>query len=252
MEHFIKLAVTSSLMAFLISGPAQSQPRTVQSAGKRGLVIIVGGIGGTDIAGFAAQWSLPRVGIQAEIREFRWQHGRGHYLRDLQDMRNALQKAADLAREIYRIKAGDPERPIYLVGKSGGSGLVLAAAEQLPPGTLERIILLSAAVAPSYDLRPALRATKHELVSFYSPFDLFILGWGTNHFGTIDRVYGPSAGLRGFVVPKSLSAEDRQLYDRLVQLPWNPSMILEGHAGGHLGTSMPAFIAKEVAPWLKP
>jgi hypothetical protein len=28
-------------------------------------------------------------------------------------------------------------------------------------------------------------------------------------------------------------------------------MILEGHLGAHLGTAMPAFLAKEVAPWLK-
>jgi pimeloyl-ACP methyl ester carboxylesterase len=219
---------------------------------KRALVIVVGGVGGIDIAGIAAQWSLPRAGIHAEIREFRWTHGRGHHIRDLQDTEHYLQKAAELALEINQVQAADPDRPIYLVGKSGGTGIVLAAAEQLPPASLERIVLLSAAVAPTYDLRPALRATKHEVVAFYSPFDLFVLGWGTKRFGTMDRYYGSSAGLRGFVVPAGLTPQDRLLYDRLVQLPWTPSMIWEGNTGGHLGTSMPAFMAKEVAPWLKP
>ena len=91
-------------------------------------------------------------------------------------------------------------------------------------------------------------ATKGEIVSFYSPYDLVILGWGTSRFGSIDRVYGPSAGLRRFKVPANLSPEDEALYARLVQVPWHAAMILEGHAGGHVGTSLPAFIRTEVAP----
>ena len=42
------------------------------------------------------------------------------------------------------------------------------------------------------------------------------------------------------------------LYNRLVQVRWMPSMILEGHTGGHLGTAMPTFLNREVVPWLKP
>ena len=95
-------------------------------------------------------------------------------------------------------------------------------------------------------------ATKGEIVSFYSPHDHFILGWGTSQFGTVDRVYGPSAGLRKFTLPKDLNEHDRAMYDRLVEVPWNPRMICEGHTGTHFGTSLPAFLAKEVAPWLKP
>jgi hypothetical protein len=236
------LSNTSSLFA---NPPSPAQP-------KRGVVIVVGGVGGLDFLGMAAHWALPRAGVRHDIQEFVWTHGRGHFFKDLQDTRHFLKKAEDLAREIRRIKAVDPERPVFLLGKSGGTGLVLAAAAQLPPDTLERIILLSAAVAPDFDLRPVLRATRHELVSFYSPLDRVILGWGTSQFGTIDRFYGPSAGLRGFLVPKNLSPEDQALYDRVVQLPWEPKMIWQGHTGGHMGTSMPAFVGKEVTPWLKP
>lgn len=28
-------------------------------------------------------------------------------------------------------------------------------------------------------------------------------------------------------------------------------MIVEGHCGAHLGSAMPGFLGKEVAPWLK-
>ena len=88
------------------------------------------------------------------------QAGWGQMFRDLQDTRHVLNKAEELAGEIRRIKAIDPDRPVYLVGKSGGTGLALATAELLPPQTLERVILLSAAVSPTYDLRRALEAKR--------------------------------------------------------------------------------------------
>src|SRR5262249_10997938 len=157
-----------------------------------------------------------------------------------------------LAAEVRKVKEEDPDRRVYLVGRSGGSGLVLLTAEMLLPETLERVVLLSAAVSPGYDLRPALRTCRGGIVSFYSRADQLQLNLGTRQFGTVDRVYGPSAGLKGFVVPADLSAEDRALYGRLVQVPWRPRMLLEGHAGTHMGTFLPAFLGVEVAPWLRP
>jgi hypothetical protein len=205
-----------------------------------------------DVLGPSAKCAFPRAGLSLEVRDFVWTHGWGRWLQDLQDTRYLLQKAEVLAGEIRQAKSEDCSRPIYLVGKSGGTGLVLAAAEQLPPGTLERIILLSTAVAPTYDLRAALRATRGEIVSFYSSLDRFILGWGTTQFGTVDRFYCPSAGLCGFQVPDNLGPEDRALYRRLVEVPWTPHMLLEGNPGAHFGTSLPTFLGKEVAPWLRP
>jgi hypothetical protein len=218
----------------------------------RGIVIVVGGVGGIDVAGCSAQLVLPHKGIQHEVVDFYWSHGKGQIFKDLQDTRHALRKADELAWLVWSYRLFQPDRPIYLIGKSGGAGLVLAAVERLPRGMIERVILLSAAVSPAYDLRPALRAVKQEIVSFYSPCDRFVLGWGTSHFGTIDRFYGPSAGLLGFQVPKNLNSEDRALYDRLVQFPWHSGMIWQGHFGGHIANSLPIFMAREVVPWLKP
>jgi pimeloyl-ACP methyl ester carboxylesterase len=234
----------------LTKSPAPAKPPVVSQ--KAGIVFVVEGVGGFDVFGTSARWALPRAGVRHEIRDFVWTHGWGHVLKDLQDAQHMVRKAGDLAQEIRAVKALAPERPVYVVAKSGGTGVALVAAEQLPPGTLERMILLSSAVSPTYDLRPALRATKYEIVSFHSPYDQVVLGWGTRQFGTIDRVRGPSAGLHGFVIPANLSAADRALYDRLVQVRWHASMLLEGHTGAHSGTSMPAFMTKEVAPWLKP
>ena len=217
-----------------------------------GIVFVADGVGGFDVLGLVAEHVLPKAGVTHEIRRFVWQHGTGHYLRDLQDIRYMLDKAEELAVEVRRVKVEDPNRRIFLVGRSGGAGLVLATAELLPPDTIEHMVLLSAAVAPHYDLRPALRATHGQIISYYSDHDQVVLNWGTREFGTIDRWYGPSAGLHGFRVPEDLSAADRHLYDRLVQVPWRASMIFEGHLGTHAGTNAPAFVAREVATWLKP
>jgi hypothetical protein len=222
------------------------------TAVKPGIVYVVGGVGGIDILGLSAQWALPLAGLPHEVRDFVWTHGWGRWFQDLKDTPHLRSRAEILAAEVRKAKAEDPDRPIYLIGKSGGTGLVLAAAEQLPPNTLERIILLSSAVSPRYDLRGAFRATKGEIVSFYSPYDQLILGWGTSQFGTVDRIYGPSAGMVGFRMPEGLSQADRALYSRLVEVPWTWRMVLQGYTGGHSGTSLPTFLASEVAPWLKP
>jgi hypothetical protein len=232
-------------------GAADAQAPPDRRAAQRGVVFLVGGIGGFDSMENMASVVFPAAGIRHELREFSWTHGKGSFLKDLQDTRHVMQKAEELVGQIEQQHSRQPERPIYLVAKSGGTGLALLAAAQLSAGTLERLILISAAVTPDYDLRPALRATRREVVSFCSKNDQLILNWGTRQFGTVDRFYGPSAGLRGFVVPSNLDREDRDLYLRLVQVRWKPRMLLHGYAGTHTSTSTPGFLLAEVVPWLK-
>jgi len=217
-----------------------------------GLVILVEGIGGIDIIGKSANVSFKLAGLPHEVHHFNWTHGTGHFLRDLQDTQHILKKADELAAFIKDYRAKHPRRPIYIVGKSGGTGLVLYALQALPANTVDRVVLLSAAVAPTFDLRPALRATRRELVSFHSQNDRMILGLGTSKFGTIDRYYGNAAGLNGFVVPEKAGTEDRQLYQRLIQVPFTSRMLREGAGtGSHASTSMPWFLSSEVVPWLR-
>jgi hypothetical protein len=219
---------------------------------ERDLVFVVEGVGGFDIFAPSVHWALNHSGLPHEFRHFVWTHGWGHILKDLQDSPHLALEAEALAAEVSRAKTTFPLRRIYLIGKSGGAALVLGAAEKLPPATLERIILLSAAVSPIYDLRGALRATSREIISFYSDHDQIVLGYGTRKFGTADRAFSASAGLHGFLVPRDLSAADQNLYRRLIQVPWTPSMMTEGNFGGHAGTNSPFFLRKEVTPWLLP
>jgi hypothetical protein len=240
-----------ALGAALAPAAARAQCAAPEPPTSPGLVIIVGGVGGWDTLPTSAQVVCPLAGVPHQVYDFVWGHGWGRFFTDLLDSPHLAQKGDELAGLILHYKAGAPDRPVYVVAKSGGSAVALFAAERLPPGTLERLILISAAVRPDYDLRPALRATRREVVSYHSNLDRLILGWGTRTFGTADRVYCRGAGCTGFVPPPDLDAEGLRAYGRLVQIPWRPRMLLQGYAGGHSGNSFPLFLLVHVVPWLR-
>jgi pimeloyl-ACP methyl ester carboxylesterase len=231
---------------------ASSAALSAAEATLTGTVFVVGGVGGLDPIQACAPWMLPRAGVPHHIEVFTWTHGKCRLLRDLQDVRHVLAQAERLAAVVREVQAREPGRPIYLLGHSAGAGVILAAAEKLPPASVERIVLLSAAVSPSYDLRGALRACRRELVSFNSTYDRLCLDWCTSLFGTVDRVYGPAAGLDGFQLPPDLDDEGVRLYRQLVQVPWRLEMVWKCTDGSHHGPCMPIFLAHLVAPWLMP
>jgi Serine aminopeptidase, S33 len=238
------------LLVFWQPTSVWSQPVSAESS--KGVVIVLGGVGGLDLLSSTAQSALRRAGVQHDVREFVWTHGKGRPFTDLRDTVHLRRKAEELADLIRLLKAENPNCPIFLLAKSGGAGLGLKAAELLPACTLERIVLLAPAVSPHYDLCRALQATRGEIVSFHSAHDQIVLNLGTRQFGTIDRVYGPAAGLHGFRAPDAdRSADNVELYRRLVQIPWTSRNLLEFNNGSHMGSALPAFLATEVAPWLR-
>jgi pimeloyl-ACP methyl ester carboxylesterase len=236
------------IVAFVLSSQV-AWPAEPACGAKPGVVFVVGGVGGVDPLQSWAQVALPLAGVPHEVRVFEWTHSKFRYLRDLQDTRYLKEKAGELAAQVMAVKAEDASRPVFLMGHSAGAALVLEAAGDLPPGALDRIIVLSAAVSPGYDLRPALRATRGEVVSFNSPLDRFMLSFGTNFFGTVDRYYVNAAGMEGFKAPDDLDEEGRRLYSRLVQSAWSADMFFE-RGCLHNSTCMPLFLSRQVTPWL--
>lgn len=218
-----------------------------------GLVMVADGIGGLDICGRWMTRVVRSAGLPLSVEVHHWGHGRGRWLADLTDEENHQLHSAAIARRVEGFLAQHPGAPVYLVGKSGGTGLVVWALERLPEASVERAILLSPALSPSYDLSNAFRALRRELVVFHSPLDLVLLGAGTSLFGTVDRVRSVGAGLVGFRPPDGADDETRGLYrDRLRQVRWTPSMVREAYLGGHFAVDWPPFLKRYVLPWLKP
>lgn len=245
------LPVVFSLSCLTLNTSIAQDQDTKPTKVRPGVVILVEGIGGFNLMQLSGKIGFHNAGLPHKVEQFYWSHGFGRFMCDLQDERHVLEKGMDLAKEIWKRKKENPKEPIYLIGHSGGTGVAVRAAELLPKNTIQRMILLSSALSPEYNLVPALSACKNGIVSYYSPHDHFFLRFGTSQFGTIDRMYCTSAGCQGFEVPKELFACEKQAYSNLRQIPWNSKMILHGNFGNHTGTVQPSFLEHEVSRWLR-
>jgi len=228
----------------------------IEAADRRrcGLVLVADGIGGFDLCGTALRYVLAAEGLNYAIHVFPWGHGFGRWFADLTNVSNRDLKAALLADQVRQFRDCQPDEPVFLIAKSGGSGVVVKALEQLEEQTVERAIFLAPALSPGYDLTTALRAVTREMVVFWSPLDLFMLGAGTRIFGTADRVRTASAGLVGFRVPPPLAVSGSYpagQYAKLRQVRWAPRMAASGYLGGHLGPDSPVFLKNYVVPLLR-
>jgi pimeloyl-ACP methyl ester carboxylesterase len=188
--------------------------------------------------------------LACAVESFRWGHGFGRWYADLTNLAHGGRQAARVADSICRFRAEHPGEPVFVVGKSGGAGIAVWALERLEPEAVERVVLLSPALSPRYDLTAALRAVQRDMVVYWSPLDVVFLGAGTRLFGTIDGVRTRGAGMMGFDVPaqKEPEGERRRQYAKLRQVRWRPRMAGLGHLGGHFGADQPRFLLRYVVP----
>ncbi len=157
-----------------------------------------------------------------------------------------LARAKTLANQLRDWRRDQPDVKLSVVGLSGGAGIALFACEELPDDfVFERMVLLSGAVSPGYDLTRALRMCRRGIVNYYSSLDSAVLEAGTTNHGTMDRIFRPSSGFAGFMTP-----EDKKLAAKLEQVAWDQSMAKLGNDGLHWGSLAPAFLREYVVPWL--
>jgi pimeloyl-ACP methyl ester carboxylesterase len=179
-----------------------------------------------------------------------WSYGPGRYLADQLDYAHAREAGCQLAARVTAYRQSYPDSRVYLVGHSAGSAVVLAAAENLPPASLERIVLLAPAVSGAYDLRPALCAARLGIDNFCSERDWAVLGLGVGLVGTTDRRWTSAAGRVGFR-PVVGSPDDVALYAKLREHPWDACVTWTGNTGGHFGTYQePRYLHAYVLPLL--
>jgi pimeloyl-ACP methyl ester carboxylesterase len=223
----------------------QPAPATVPMA--QGVVIVCDGSGDfrTLSTGLARAVSAARMPLYVET--FVWSHGYGRYVIDHTDHCNHIEMGRILAARVCAYRRAYPNLRIYLVAHSAGNAVALAAAERLPPDTLDRIVLLAPSVSPGYDLRPALASSREGIDAFVSERDRVVLGVAMYVVGTADRCVGPAAGHVGFR-PVVYNPADAALYSRLRQHAWHPAVSWTGNEGGHYGNNRATFLGPYVLP----
>lgn len=151
--------------------------------------------------------------------------------------------ARRLAADITAWRRAHPDELVYVVGYSGGGGVASLAVAALPDGvTVDRLVLVAPAIAPTFNVEARLVPHVEELiVNYASPHDLQV-GWGTHTFGTIDRVYTPGAGALGFATTHRAVLEWR----------WSPAERSLGHRGDHLSYLTRTWQQARLLPALDP
>lgn len=218
----------------------------------RTLVISLGGVGGETVGTDFLRDGLEGAGVDCRVVAWPWSRGlAGLYIHDLWDVEDNRRRAGELAQAIDEFRSRHTDRPILLVGHSGGTAIAVFTLEALSPGIMvDQVILLAPALSGQYNLAPALRHVRQRLWSTCSPVDAVILGAGTRLLGTMDRRYEPAAGRDGLRLPDHLSAEDRTEYHKVYQARWSWPWVFDGHYGGHFGWSTPWFARQYLAPIL--
>ena len=164
----------------------------------RGLVVILPGIEGQSTANMDIRQGLRDGGIPYALAIYRW--GSGSMLVNQTDVSGNRRKAEELAGRIATYQQRHTNRPIFLIGHSGGGGIAVFALEALAqiPGAkpVDGVFLLSASISANYDLSYALRMTQRGLANVSNEEDEILRG--TAIFGNMDGGKGDSAGRTGF------------------------------------------------------
>jgi hypothetical protein len=240
-------AVLLSPGCVTLPGPA---PPPAPAAQVEGVVLVVDGAGGFQAASKSVQRTVAAQHAPLCVEPVVWTHGYCRFLADQVHQKHLQAEGRRLAQLIWQRKQ-NCNLPVYLMGHSAGCGVALIAVEELPPGTVERVVLLAPAISANYDLRPALMRVNGGIDVFYSERDWGYLGVGVVVTGTTDRHWGRAAGRVGFR-PKIECPQDAALYARLRQHPWDRAIEWTGHHGGHYGGYQPEFLRCFVLPLLTP
>lgn len=217
----------------------------------RGYTIILPGIEGTSFLNASIAKGLIDGGWPGAVEVYDWTAGSVFLFPvNLRALERNKHEAAKVAEKILAYQQKYPDRPVHIIGHSGGGGIAVLALEALPFGReITSALLLAPAISPSYDLRKAMRRTEHGIWNFYSRHDVGFLKAGTTVMGTIDGQHTSAAGAVGFQMPWGLDEEDRRLYaGRLRQQAYSRKMADSGHSGGHTGWANRHFVAEWLCP----
>ena len=206
------------------AGPAVSPLR--QLNGQK-LIFVPDGAGGSTHVADNLLDIASDLGMPLRIQMLNWCR-LNHKVADFTDQRSQLQAACKLAGWTRMIRKECPHAEIFFVGMDAGVRVCLAAAEMLPPKSVDRIIIIAAGVSNTYDLRPALMASRGGIDHFWSTEDDF-LERVVEKRGTSEGGKGWAAGRVGFRPPPWCDPRGLELYRNLRQYKWTDGYCGQGH-----------------------
>lgn len=218
-----------------------------------GMVVILPGVEGAGHLNKEIRYGLNDAGILWALPIRDW--GRpipllGVLINQMDFLGNRL-AARHIARTIMQYQDEYPDRPVYIVGHSGGGGIAVFVAEYMDEGRqVEGVIVLSGSISSAYNLQKALSHTRYGIVNFYNRNDGALLAVATTLLGNVDGIHGPSAGLIGFDEPRDRDSDERrQAYTNLYQVEMTDDMLAVG-GDSHTAVTQPSFVTTFVAPWI--
>jgi len=248
MRCLVPFTVSVCILAALVTSGCNSQPYMTAERLERGLIIVLTGIEGRSRINEGICKGLAEGGVDWAIKLEDWTSPLSP-LYNLRAEQANRTKAEDIARRIELYQIEHPDKPVLLIGQSGGAAVAAWAAESLPAGrTIDGIIMLAPSLSPGYMLDWALKRCRRGIISFYSKRDWVFLGLGTTITGTMDGYHTSSAGRQGFEVPTD--PDRAKLYDRLFQIAWGKWMSKTGYRGGHLTSGAAGFVREYVVPFV--
>lgn len=186
-------------------------------------------------------------GWPVDVITYVWSHGRFRLFADHTDATNIYARGRELAGQVIQAQRCQPQIPISILGHSSGCAVALVAAENLPPGTLDRLVLFAPAVSVKHDLRPALTSVRGGLDVFYSRDDRFFMGVMMTLFGTADDSSETMAAGRYGFKPEIRPGEE-VVFSKLKQYEWNATLEQIGNDGSHFGAYAQGHLKKFVLP----
>jgi pimeloyl-ACP methyl ester carboxylesterase len=218
-----------------VEQPAAASPQA-------GRLLILPGVGNTSfhLAGFVerAQAQLPSFTIDVEPWGVPFLT-----IHNLRAHERNVATAARMAEELTAWRRAHPTEPLYLVGYSGGGGMVTLITAALPDDVqIDRLILVAPAIAPDYPLESEVLPHVREFVVNYSSERDLQVGWGTRTFGTIDRKRTASAGSVGFDFT----------HPQLIEYDWSTADEALGHRGNHIAYLGKRWQMAKLMPALDP
>jgi pimeloyl-ACP methyl ester carboxylesterase len=245
LRHVYLSSCALALLVCLSPSAGTAQPPPCGRCAPLGILFIVNGSNADYTVSENIDLIVAHDKLPLQVETVRWCRC-ANMCRDHLDYDAQIAGAQNLTAMILGYRRQCPHGNIYVMGHSAGCHVALVAAGNLPPDTLDRVVLLAPSVSNEYDLRPALRACRRGILHFYSKEDQ-VVQIGAEMLRTADLRYTKMAGETGFI-PLPPTVPDAKLYWKLRQYYWHPDLHRAGHCGGHYGHTKVGFLDACVLP----